>query len=125
MKGLFAKLRRWIGALALGLVLFIMLLVAFVAAAMGGFRLLFQVKDWSKTGEWIEYSTKQVLVAFEMINYDEPVVRNLVGLNRMLEWFLDFHPSVFFGTIALILYGVITLWSIVNAAWNRDADASD
>jgi uncharacterized iron-regulated membrane protein len=92
-----------------------MLLVAFVAAAMGGFRLVFKVKDWSKTGEWIENSTKQVLGAFEIINYDEPVVRDLVGLNRMLEWFLDFHPMVFFGTIALILYGVITLWSIFYA----------
>ena len=103
--GLFAKLKRgqssltsWIGAIALFLVLGIPLLAAYVAmGVLGGGRLLFQIVNWFETGDWVEHSTKQDLDRF---------VGDQMAFNPVVESLLDFHPLVFYGAIALILWAV-------------------
>ena len=103
--GLFAKLKRgqssltsWIGAIAVFLVLGIPLLAAFVAmGVLGGGRLLFQIVNWFETGDWVEHSTKQDLDRF---------VGDQMAFNPVVESVLDFHPLVFYGAVALILWAV-------------------
>ena len=79
--------------------------------------MLYQGFIWLKTDEWIEHSTKKALAAFEIIYYDDPVVRGWEGLNRIVEWFLDFHPLPFFF--------VLTVMVVILAACIWEAKASD
>ena len=93
-----SKLRWWVYRLMVRIILALPALAAFIAAAVGGWDLAGQIVHRLLDGEWVEYSTRQALVGFDIIN-DEPITG--------LEWLLDIHPMVFFTGLALVLTGLV------------------
>ena len=92
-----SKLRWWVCRLMVRIILALPALAAFIAAAVGGWDLAGQIVHRLLDGEWVEYSARQFLVGFDILN-DEPITG--------LEWLLDIHPMLFFTGPALALTGL-------------------
>ena len=71
-----------------------------------------QIISWMRDGIWVETSTKTKLAESHFLNYDDPLIRDYVGLNKIAEWIMDFHPFWFFGAIWLFFYTLIKMMNL-------------
>ena len=99
-----SKLGWWVCRLMVLIILALPAMAAFIAAAVGGWDLAGQIVYWLLDGEWVKETARQFLGEIGIM--DRGSITGAVGLNWILEWFLDIHPMVFFTGLALVLTGL-------------------
>ena len=65
----------------------------------GVMYMVFEPLRWLQKGLWKEHSAREVLEYWDIAIPFEPLVENWIGINRVAEWAMDFHPLV----IALLI----------------------